>query len=112
MTSRLRRIGRIACALLLCAGCSAKAEHEADFSAPPTSVVEGTVRIQPASRQFIKVETVPDHGLPALVRAPGRVAFEDGAVARVAAPVQGRVLVVHARQGTRVKRGEPLVTLS
>ena len=48
----------------------------------------------------------------ALVRAPGRVAFRDGAVSEVGAPVAGRVTAVTAALGQRVRRGDPLFTIA
>lgn len=69
------------------------------------------VRLLEASRQFVQVEPVAARENAAVLRAPARVAFRDGAVSRLGAPLAGRVERVHVRTGDRVQAGDPLVTL-
>ena len=50
-------------------------------------VQDGEVRLGPASQAYVRVEAVsmePEH---AVIRAPARVAFRDGAVSKVGAPI-------------------------
>lgn len=72
---------------------------------------EETVSIETASRQFIEVKPAASEKSAGLVRAPARIAFRDHGVARVAAPIDGRVADVHVNVGDRVRAGDPLVTL-
>ncbi len=69
------------------------------------------MRVQPASLRYLHVERVGDHPTGAPVRAPGRVAFRDGAISRVASPVTGRVVAVHVQVGEQVHEGDPLVEI-
>jgi membrane fusion protein, heavy metal efflux system len=80
-------------------------------SAEPERLPEGMVQVPEASRQFIVVEQVAAQENAAVLRAPVRVTFRDGAVSRLGAPLAGRVERVHVRTGDRVKAGDPLVTL-
>lgn len=69
------------------------------------------MQVPEASRPFIRVERAAAAGSAAVIRAPARVAFRDGAVSRLGAPLSGRVERVHVQTGDRVKAGDPLVTL-
>lgn len=72
----------------------------------------GEVILGEGSQPYVKVEAVtlePEH---AVVRAPARVAFRDGAVSKVGAPIPGRVMKLHVQAGDRVKVGDPLVTIA
>lgn len=64
-----------------------------------------------ASLPFVRTEPVSGGGSTHPVEAPARVAFRDGAVAQIGAPVAGRVEEVHVRLGDRVQAGAKLVTL-
>lgn len=60
----------------------------------------GAVALAPGSRAHVEVQAVafePEH---AAIRAPARVAFRDGAVSRVGAPIPGRVVELHVEVGT------------
>lgn len=96
------------------AGCEHGAEAQDLEFRPPIAehTADGTVRVRPESRPFLTVEAVGETQVPTLVRAPGRVAFREGAVSEVGSPVDGRVSVVHARVGQRITEGEPLVTIA
>jgi cobalt-zinc-cadmium efflux system membrane fusion protein len=94
------------------AGCTRApgADPKSDPPRPPARV-DGEVRIQEASRQFIEVEEVSAVKSGSTVSAPARVDFRDGAVSQVGAPLDGRVVMVHVLVGQRVSVGTPLVTL-
>lgn len=87
--------------------------QEIEFRPGTAELLEdGAVRIREGSARFVTVEAVGDGEVAALVRAPGRVAFREGAVSEVGAPVDGRVTAVHVRVGQRVAQGDPLVTIA
>ena len=71
----------------------------------------GHVAVPPGALSFVRTEPVTSGGASAVVEAPARVTFRDGAVSRVGAPVPGRVQEVHVRLGDHVTAGTPLVTL-
>jgi cobalt-zinc-cadmium efflux system membrane fusion protein len=90
---------------------------EATDSNPPVTppqmqpATEGLVVVSEASWQFIEVERVTARQNAAVLRAPARVDFRDGAVSKLGPPLAGRVEEVHVRTGDRVEPGDPLVTL-
>ena len=99
--------------LFVAVGCShAPAEILSFREAPAKPGAAGVVTLRPESQQFVSVETVGSDSAAALVRSPGRVAFRDGAVARVGAPVHGRVASVLVHVGDHVRRGDRLVILT
>ncbi len=69
------------------------------------------VQITHASRQFIEVSEAKGEATAAPIRAPAHVEFKDGALARLGAPLNGRVAAVHVRTGDKVRAGDALVTL-
>ncbi|HTM45177.1 MAG TPA: efflux RND transporter periplasmic adaptor subunit, partial [Polyangiaceae bacterium] len=79
--------------------------------APAHPDANGTVTVREESLKFIDVANVGDDSTLAFVRSPGRVAFRDGAVARVGAPVHGRVVTINVHVGEHVKAGQQLLTL-
>ncbi|MBX7113209.1 MAG: efflux RND transporter periplasmic adaptor subunit [Myxococcaceae bacterium] len=72
---------------------------------------DGVVQIKEASRPFIAVEPVNASKTVAVLKAPARVAFKDGAMSQLGAPFAGRVERVHVKTGDKVKPGDALVTL-
>lgn len=77
----------------------------------PAPLPDGVVRIPEASFPFVEIEEIGTARNAGVLRAPARVAFGDGAVSRLGAPLAGRVEIVHVRSGDRVQAGDPLVTL-
>lgn len=96
------------------AGCGEDAEAQGPGFRPETAspIDGGAVRIRSESLPFVTVEEVGGDAVDTLVRAPGRVAFREGAVSEVGAPVDGRVTTVHVQVGQRVADGDPLVTIA
>lgn len=94
-------------------GCGSAESHAQTFT-PATAerLADGALRVVPGSMSFLQVEAFGQGAVRALVRAPGRVAFRDGAVSEVGAPVAGRVTAVTAALGQRVRRGEALFTIA
>ena len=103
----------LACSLIPFACDEAANTHAPDAlpAVEPPSATSGVVEVPEASRPFIEVERVEARGKAAMLRAPARVAFRDGAVSRLGAPLAGRVVQVHVQTGDRVAAGDPLVTL-
>ncbi|WP_438016250.1 efflux RND transporter periplasmic adaptor subunit [Sorangium sp. So ce315] len=100
--------------LLLAGGCRSTAStgtSSAEAASPSQPIEEGAVRIAPESRPSLDIQPAGSGAAIAVVRAPGRVAFRDGAVAQVAAPIVGRVAEIHVKVGDPVKAGDALVTL-
>jgi membrane fusion protein, heavy metal efflux system len=92
-----------------CSGASTASSTEAAAETQPAP--DGVVQVPEASWQFIQVERLAAQENAAVLRAPARIAFRDGAVSKLGAPLAGRVERVHVRTGDRVKSGDPLVTL-
>ena len=93
------------------AGAGAAAPPPPAARAPPAPLKEGVVQLAEASRAFVTVTPVKADASSAALQAPARVAFRDGALSRLVAPLAGRVVSVHVRTGDRVKPGDALVTL-
>lgn len=96
--------------VLACTGASPSPAATPERSAPPARQ-EGILQIPEASRPFVSVTPVSADPGGALLQAPARVAFRDGALSRLGAPLAGRVVSVQVRTGDRVKPGDALVTL-
>lgn len=97
---------------LLC-GCAPAASTAplASSLQPPPIPEDGIVKIPEPSRPFVGVEAVSSSKQSALVDAPARVDFRDGAVSQLGAPLDGRVVRVHVQIGQAVSAGDALVTL-
>lgn len=84
--------------------------HDETVTRPHTDSA-GAVTIADASRQFITVDVVGGSSTDAAISAPAHAEFREGALAKVGAPLSGRVVAVHVRTGDRVAAGDRLVTL-
>lgn len=110
---RLRSLASLLLLLPTAACSSAKSESPTEFRpSPARSVRPDNVTLRSESRKFVEVAAVGDDSTAPLVRSPGRVAFRDGAVSRVGAPVNGRVVSVFVHAGQHVQRGERLLLLA
>ncbi|BDG04682.1 efflux RND transporter periplasmic adaptor subunit [Anaeromyxobacter oryzae] len=82
------------------------------FEAPPRRPAPpGEVRL-PEVPDFVKlarVEPSPEAGATAVT---GKVAFDEGRVSRVGAPVSGRVTELLVQAGDRVKKGQGLLVIA
>ncbi len=98
---------------ILGVGCERAQSEELHFGKGAAAAsAAGLITLRPESRKFVEVATISADSAPALVQAPGRVAFRDGAVARVGAPVHGRVVAIVVHVGDLVHKGQHLLTLS
>ncbi len=78
----------------------------------PTATEDGVVVLPENSLRFLKIEEVTPQVGNAILRVPTRVAFRDGAVSRIGAPLPGRVERIHVRTGDHVEAGDPVLTLN
>jgi cobalt-zinc-cadmium efflux system membrane fusion protein len=92
--------------LVACGGRSAAASAPRPSAAPP-----GEVRLSQIP-DFVRVAEVETTSEPGATEATGRVAFDEGRVSRVGAPVSGRVVELRVQPGDRVKRGQPLLVIA
>lgn len=101
------------CAAGLLAACGSS---NTDDAAPPAQAAtvrldDGAVRVSPASMRFIGVETVSAEQGAVSLHAPGRIEFREGAVTAVIAPIDARVVAVHASLGDIIEPGQKLLTI-
>ena len=103
--------GAIACNRLPAAVPVPAAAAAGDAATAPNAA-DGVVTVPQASRAYLSVEPVGLGNGRITVRAPAKVAFRDGAVSSVGAPVAGRVSAIHVQVGDHVDAGAALVTLA
>jgi cobalt-zinc-cadmium efflux system membrane fusion protein len=108
---RLRSAGTALLAAALLSSCSQPAAQVEERQPPPAPTEEGVVHIQKGSEPYIGVERVGSEKSASMLAAPARVDFRDGAVSQLGAPLDGRVVAVHAKIGDRVQKGDPVITL-
>ena len=80
---------------------------------PTTEVPAGEVWLTPQQVKDgqISVEAVQDRPVGGIIRAAGRVTFDDLRVAHVFSPVTGRITKILAQPGERVKKEQALCVL-
>lgn len=62
--------------------------------------------------KYIKIETVSDSPVAAMVPLAGRVSFDEDKTQRVASPIDGRAVSILVHPGDKVEANQPLVELS
>lgn len=87
-------------AALIAAGCSA--------GNVGALVPQGPLPAGPSPSSFVRIEAAGVDAKGAAVVAPGTVTFDEGRVAAVIPPVQGRVMRVFVNAGDRVAAGDAL----
>lgn len=96
----------------LATGCSSPghASPKEAFQPQPTpsAQVEAT---QPQGNKYILTEIIAAQTHPGVLRRPARSVFQDNALARLSAPLKGRVVEVKVQSGASVKQGDPLLTI-
>ncbi|HEY1910335.1 MAG TPA: efflux RND transporter periplasmic adaptor subunit [Vicinamibacterales bacterium] len=110
----MKSVLTIAAALLLCAGCSSKAEVSAAATPAGGAVDPGTVTIAADSPMLkqIKRETATTEDLPTdEVVAPGKIEANPNRVSKVVLPVTGRVTSVMVKVGDAVRKDQPLLAI-
>lgn len=97
--------------LMSACGSSEKADASAPTVVAPQSPRDGVVVLDERSLAFVRVGAPEISNSLPLVRAPGHVVLLEGSVAEVGTGVTGRVSNIHVTLGSRVRRGDPLITL-
>lgn len=107
----MRTLFGVVLLLVACGATGTPAPRTVGTRQAPSPGADNRIGVAPGSLPFVRTEPVSRGGSTHPVEAPARVAFRDGAVAQVGAPVAGRVEEVHVRLGDRVRAGAKLVTL-
>jgi cobalt-zinc-cadmium efflux system membrane fusion protein len=99
-------------------GCGGKSVSEAasDTGTPAAKPVEApasntAVEVEPEMLPNIRIETVREGNVPQLLRATGKVQFNEDRTARVLAPLPGQVMDLLVRVGDSVKKDEVLFSI-
>lgn len=71
-----------------------------------------SLKLDPRSLEFVKIEAVEESDAATVVSLTGRVTFDEDHTQRVASPIDGRAIGILARPGDRVHAGQALVELS
>jgi cobalt-zinc-cadmium efflux system membrane fusion protein len=97
-------------AILMGMGLAACGTHATGAQLPPSS---GEARLKPQQVRdaHLETEVVEDRPVGGIVRASGRVTFDDLRVAHVFSPVTGRITKIIAQPGQRVKKGQALCVI-
>ena len=83
------------------------ASADADLGGSGSSLVQ----VPAEQRGYLAIEAIEPQDDFTTAQAPGRVEFRESAVSSLGAPVAGKVVKVHARDGELVHAGDPVVTL-
>ncbi len=95
----------------LASGCASRAEENSTPRGPDPVLPDGIVQLKEASKPFVGVEPVGTEKSSSTVTAAAHVDFKDGAVSQIGAPLDGRIVAVHVAVGSRVRAGDPLITI-
>ncbi len=98
----------LALVVVCLAGCSLHGEAAKPAEAPPGEVWLTPQQVKDAN---LELENVEDRPVGGIVRAAGRVTFDDLRVAHVFSPVTGRITKILAQPGQRVKKSQPLCVI-
>jgi len=96
-------------------GCSRPTAREPDANSATASLpvdAVALVRIDPSMVSALHVETVNLHTVSRILRATGKVQFDESRLSRVLAPVTGQVTGLTASVGDRVRKGDPIFYLN
>src|SRR5215470_12505937 len=85
--------------------------RETPPSAPEVPAGEVWLTPQQVKVGHIEIETVQDRPVGGVIRAAGKVTFDDLRVAHVFSPVTGRITKILAQPGERVKKEQALCVL-
>jgi cobalt-zinc-cadmium efflux system membrane fusion protein len=82
----------------------------ASDDAPPDAVA--VVRLDGSMVSAVRVDAVALHSVPRVLRANGKVQFDERRLARILAPVAGEVEGLHASVGDHVRQDQPIFFLN
>jgi cobalt-zinc-cadmium efflux system membrane fusion protein len=104
------QIAAAALAALVLTGCGA-ASSEAAAVAPSMPANPLEIRPEPDLRNRLEVGNPKVQSVSGILRVAGRIEADETRMARVSAPVTGRIVELNAVEGQRVRRGEALATI-
>lgn len=107
LTSSFTVVCLILMSMMLVACKSAK-----DDENKPAPVDPNVIELTPVLQEKIKLVKVGEAEIREVLRIPGSVQVDEQRIARIGAPVTGRVVDIDAVLGQSVKRGEKLATLN
>jgi cobalt-zinc-cadmium efflux system membrane fusion protein len=112
--TRLCQIALVLAALGLSSCARSSAEPAATQGAPDSQPADTTrqVHIDQSMAASIKVAAVELKSVPRLLRAAGKVQFEDNRLAKVLAPVAGEVTGLRLKVGDQVRKDQTLFSLN
>jgi cobalt-zinc-cadmium efflux system membrane fusion protein len=112
--TRLGQIALVLAALGLSSCARSSAEPAGGQSAADSQPADAArqVHIDPSMAGSIKVAAVELKSVPRLLRAAGKVQFEDNRLARVLAPVAGEVIGLRLKVGDQVRKDQTLFSLN
>ncbi len=98
---------------MLVALCASGCTPQSPAQRSPDEAPPGEVWLTPQQVKDARLEIEPtgDRPVGGLVRAAGRVTFDDLRVGHVFSPVTGRITKILAQPGERVKKGQPLCVI-
>jgi membrane fusion protein, heavy metal efflux system len=104
------RIATAAFAALLLSGCgTAASEETAERSAAPANPLE--IKPNAGLRARLELGNPRVQSVSGTLRVAGRIEADETRLARVSAPVTGRIVELSAVEGQQVRRGEALATI-
>jgi len=112
--TRFRLIALALAALAVSSCARSSAEPASAQRAPDAEPAEAVrqVHIDPSMVSSIKIAPVELRSTPRLLRAAGKVQFEENRLARVLAPVAGEVTGLRLRVGDQVRKDQTLFSLN
>lgn len=107
--SRTQWLSVLLTGVVLLAGCQAK-EEAAPVAAEP--VDPNVVEINADLQSQIKLATIENASIREVLRIPGSIQVDEQRMARIGAPVTGRITDIDVVLGQDVKQGQTLATLN
>ena len=107
-------VALLAASAILSTSCSRTPDKTADSAAPAAAFPArpGELKLDPAQRQKIRVETVAPTSFHRTVETTGTVAFDQNRATQVLAPVSGPVARLLVEVGAHVGNGQPLAVVA
>jgi cobalt-zinc-cadmium efflux system membrane fusion protein len=109
----------LAASAILSTSCSRTSDKAADPAAPAAATSDSSsparpteLKLDPAQRQKIRVETVAPTSFHRTVETTGTVAFDQNQATQVLAPVSGPVARLLVEVGAHVGKGQPLAVVA
>jgi cobalt-zinc-cadmium efflux system membrane fusion protein len=92
-------------------GAQADDNAKAKTGAPPRGPDAGVVELTDAQLGMISIGAASERPFPVQTEAVGNIDFNEDMAAQVFPPYQGRIVMLYAKIGDNVARGQPLLTI-